>query len=164
MKNILKRYWIRDVGRAIFVKQYQVSSSSGLFKFSGSCATQDINREIWCDTRSQVVCWAGSIPRGECECFATWGNVVFWILESGLYLLLPEGKQASKEYQWFQPFCGLPQLCYFHGHLNSVNQSMYGKDWDPGICPSLCICFSTREHQRRKHLENTIRDGRSTSL
>ena len=110
MKNILKRYWIRDVGRAIFVKQYQVSSSSGLFKFSGSCATQDINREIWCDTRSQVVCWAGSIPRGECECFATWGNVVFWILESGLYLLLPEGKQASKEYQWFQPFCGLPQI------------------------------------------------------
>ena len=96
MKNILKRYWIRDVGRAIFVKQYQVSSSSGLFKFSGSCATQDINREIWCDTRSQVVCWAGSIPRGECECFATWGNVVFWILESGLYLLLPEGKTGEQ--------------------------------------------------------------------
>ena len=153
------------MGRAIFVKQYQVSSSSGLFKFSGSCATQDINREIWCDTHKISGCVLSRVHSkggvwvlchlGKC-CFLNFGVRIIFATSRGQ-------NRLAKNINGFNHFAVCLSLCYFHGHLNSVNQSMYGKDWNPGICPPLCICFSTKKHQRRKHLENTIRDARSTS-
>ena len=94
------------------------------------------------------------------------GEMLFSEFWSQVYICyFQRANRRAKNINGFNHFAVCLRLRFhFHGHLFRLNQSMFGKDWNSGICPPLCICFSTKKHQRRKHLENTIRDGRSTRV